>query len=250
MLGVKAVKHYAELLRLRCFTRVDVVALTGSEKAADSLLTSYRKRGLIDLVRRGLWVALGLDDGQPVASRYRIASAIGVEVCVSHHSAFEYHGLANQVFYEAFVSSPRRFAPFDYDGVSYRSVAARLDSGVEVQPDGVRVTDVERTVLDSINDIDKIAGLEEVLACLSLVPVVDPDKLLVYLASYGKQAMYQKAGFLFGLSAEQLRLPESFFNECESHVGKGVSYLDRGAAGVYDHRWRLVVPQSLRRGEN
>lgn len=243
-------KHYAELLRLRCFTRTDVVALTGSEKAADSLLTSYRKRGLIDLVRRGLWVVLGLDDGQPVASRYRIASAVAEDACVSHHSAFEYHGLANQVLYETYVSTNRRFAPFDYDGVSYRHVATRLRRGFSVQPDGVRVTDVERTVLDSINDVDKIAGLEEVLACLSLVPVLDPDMLLDYLADYSKQALYQKTGFLLGLYANQLRLPETFFTACEAHIGKGVSYVGNSSNGVYNRQWQLVVPQDLNQGGN
>jgi predicted transcriptional regulator of viral defense system len=238
-------RHYAALLRLRCFTRADVVALTGSEKAADSLLTSYRKRGLIDLVRRGLWVALGLDDGQPVASRYRIATAVGPEACVSHHSAFEFHGVANQVYYETFVSSARRFAPFEFDGVSYRHIAARLQVGAIMQPDGVRVTDLERTVLDSVNDAAKVAGLEELTACLSLVPWLDPDKLLDYLARYGKQALYQKTGFLLGLHAEQLRLPQWFFDACQSHMGKGVSRLGDSPDRVYDRVWRLVVPAQL-----
>jgi predicted transcriptional regulator of viral defense system len=243
---VARTRYYVELLRLRCFTRSDVAAMTGSGKAADSLLTSYRRRGLIDQVRRGLWVALGLDDGQPAASRYRIATEVGPGACVSHHSAFEYHGLANQVFYEVYVSSPRRFTPFDYDGVTYRFVAERLDAGVVDRRDGVRVTDVERTVLDAINDVDRIGGLEEFLACLDLVPVLDTSKLLAYLAGYGKQVLYQKTGFLLGHYAERLRLPESFFADCEAHLGAGVRYLGNPKEGRYDRRWRLVVPARRR----
>ena len=34
---------------------------------------------------------------------------------------------------------------------------------------GVRVTDLERTVIDSIKDFEKIGGLEELMNCLSLV---------------------------------------------------------------------------------
>jgi len=241
-------RYYVDLLRLQCFTRADVVSLTGSEKAADSLLTSYRKRGLIDLVRRGLWVVLGLSDGQPVASRYRIASAVNADACVSHHSAFEYHGLANQVFFETYISTGARFSPFTFDNVTYQNIASRLSAGVVVQPDGVRVTDLERTVLDSINDVEKVAGLEEFLACLALVPYLDSGKLLGYLACYGKQVMYQKTGFLLSFYAEQLRLPESFFAACLSHLGKGVRYLSHGSAQEYDPTWRLVVPVGLGQG--
>jgi predicted transcriptional regulator of viral defense system len=241
-------RYYAAFLRLRCFTRADVVALTGSSAAADSLLTAYRRRGLVDQVRRGLWVVLGLEDGQPVASRYRIATEVGPSAYVSHHSAFEYHGMANQVFYEVYVSANRRFTPFEYDGVSYRFVATRLAVGVEEMSDGVRVTDVERTVLDSVNDVEKIGGLEEFLACLELVPVLDSDKLLAYLDRYGKQVLYQKTGFLLSRYADRLRLPESFFTACQAHVGLGVGYLGSPAESRYDKRWRLVVPATLAQG--
>jgi predicted transcriptional regulator of viral defense system len=197
----------------------------------------------------GLWVVLGLDDGQPVASRYRIASAVAGDAYVSHHSAFEYYGVANQVFYEAYVSNPRRFASFDYDGIFYRHVTSRLNDGVITHCDGVRVTDVERTVLDSVNDVDKIAGLEEVASCLSLLPALNPDKLINYLAGYGKQVLYQKTGFLLSLFADQLRLPESFFAQCQSQIGKSVAYLGSGTDHTYNRRWQLVVTQGLEKAD-
>ncbi|MDR2895475.1 MAG: hypothetical protein LBV30_02325, partial [Propionibacteriaceae bacterium] len=102
-------RYYADLLKLRCFNKADVAALTDSPTAAGLLLTEYRKRGYVDQVRRDLWVVLGLEDHQPVASRHRIATAITPTTCVSHHSGFEYHGYANQVSYEVCVTSATRF---------------------------------------------------------------------------------------------------------------------------------------------
>ncbi|MDR0284298.1 MAG: hypothetical protein LBI33_05325 [Propionibacteriaceae bacterium] len=241
-------RYYADLLRLRCFTKADVATLTGSATAAGLLLTQYRKRGYVDQVRRDLWVVLGLEDRQPIASRYRIASAITPAACVSHHSAFEYHGYANQVSYEVCVTSATRFTPFEFDSVSYRWLAPRMDAGVEDRPDGVCVTDLERTVLDAINDVEKVGGLEELLASLELVPYLNPDKLSSYLAAYGKQVLYQKTGYLLSQFNQTLRLPESFFTECEARLGKSVRYLDQDlpdADKTYDRRWQLVAPRRL-----
>jgi predicted transcriptional regulator of viral defense system len=242
------VRYYAELLKLGCFTVSNVASLTGSAVAAEKLLGEYRKRGWVAHVRRGLWVALGLDDGQPVVSRYRIGSAVTASGCVSHHSALEYLGYANQVFYEVYVSAGGRFEPFAFDGVSYRHVAARIDAGVVRGRDGVLVTDAERTVLDSANDATKIGGWEELRACLRLVPRLDSEKLTQYLGLYGKRAMWQKAGWLLSPFADPLDLPAEFFDECEARAGRAVTHLDPAVpAGqrVWDARWRLLVPEDL-----
>lgn len=220
------------------------MVLTGSARSAEALLTEYRKRGYVDRVRNGLWVALGLEDSHPVPSQYEIATAINATACVSHHSAFTYHGYATQVSYDICVTSATRFNPFDYDGFRYRWFAPRIETGVVSPSRGVRVTDMERTVLDSINDMDKDAGLEELLQSLDAVPYLDPDRLTSYLEAYGKQVLYQKVGYLLALFNASLRLPESFFASCEANVGKSVRYLVADmAAGdrVYDRRWRLVV---------
>ena len=241
-------QHYADLLKLRCFTKADVATLTGSLVSAETLLTEYRSRGYIDQVRHGLWVTLGLDDHQPVASRYELATAVTPSACVSHHSAFAYHGYANQVTYEMVVTSVTRFNPFEYDGLNYRRFAPRIDAGVASPSKMVRVTDLERTVLDSINDVAKTGGLEELLTCLDALPYLDPGRLITYLGMYGKQSLYQKTGYLLSLFNDMLRLPESFFAACEAGRGRSVAYLDPDlptADRAYDRRWQLIVPRRV-----
>jgi hypothetical protein len=81
-----------------------------------------------------------------------------------------------------------------------------------------------------------------------MVPYLDPSKLSDYLALYGRQVLYQKTGYLLSQFNEVLRLPESFFAECEGHVGKSVRYLDQDLPDqdrTYDRRWQLVVPRRL-----
>jgi len=241
-------KYYKELTELQCFTRADVERITGNEETANSLLTNYQKKGYIESVKRNLYVAVSMETNQAVPNRYRIASNIADGAYISHHSAFEYYGCANQVFYEVYVSGNKRFEQFEYDDVAYRYVAPRISVGVDEKPDGVRVTDIERTVLDSINDFEKIVGLEELLRCLELIPHINGEKLLEYLERYGKQFLYQKAGYILNHLKNDLRLSDRFFEVCERRVSKSVRYFYGGIEheqNVFDNRWQLFVPKNL-----
>jgi len=239
-------KHYKELAGMQCFTRADVERVTGNPDAANSLIHNYQKKGLIESVKRNLFIAISLETGHAVPNRYRIASSINDSAYITHHSAFEYYGCANQVFYEVYVSTDKRFSTFEYDDITYRYIAPRASFGVDEKADGVRVTDMERTVLDAINDFDKIAGFEELLNCLSLIPFLDEEKLLSYLKQYDKQFLYQKAGYILNHFKDELRLSEKFFSSCEHEFTKSVRYIWRGIQyqpNIFDSRWQMVVPK-------
>lgn len=238
--------YYERLLRMGCFTRNELCALTGNYNTAGTLLRNYRKKGYIEQVKRNLYVAINLADSQPVVSKFRIAGRITKGAYVSHHAAFEYYGCANQVSCQVEVSSETPFSTFAFGGNDYAYWASRIADGVTTHPDGVRVTDVERTVLDGINDFGKVMGLEELLRCLELIPSVREAKLLSYLASYGKKVLYQKTGYILRHFQRALNLSESFFSECAAHIGKSTRYLAVGDKGSYNSEWRLVAPIDLR----
>ncbi|MDR0324924.1 MAG: transcriptional regulator [Oscillospiraceae bacterium] len=248
-------KHYEQLLKMGCFTWDELCGVIGNQNTADSLARSYQKKGYIQSVKRGLYVAVDLATGEPAVSKYRIASKLTQSSYVSHHAAFEYYGCANQVSYQVEVSSRIPFAPFRFNGTTYAYISSRLQDSevtrlgsVITQPDRVRVTDMERTVLDGINDFEKIMGLEELLRCLELIPAVKEEKLLAYLDAYGKQVMYQKTGYILGHFRDVWNLSDGFFSACESRIGKSKRYFYKPSAYQeieYDSRWRLVIPPNL-----
>ena len=240
-------KYYSDLVALGCFTRNELTALTGNYNTAGTLLKSYLHNGYVQKVKRNLYVAVNLVDNEPVISKFRIAGKITETAYVSHHAAFEYYGCANQVSYQVEVSSETPFVPFDFAGNTYAYFASRIKNGVITRPDGVPVTDTERTILDGIHDFEKVMGLEELLRCLALVPSVKEDTLLEYLAVYNKQVLYQKVGYILRHFQEEFHLSETFFTECAAHIGKSTRYMTAGGGGVYDKEWRLVVPENLMR---
>lgn len=238
-------KHYENLLAKGCFSREQLTEIVGTPSAANQVIYEYQKKGLIEKVKRDFYVVISLETKQPVLSRYQIGSNLFCDACITHHSAFEVFGYGSQVFYECFVATDKRFSDFEYDGVVYRRVERKPYTEV-IQQGNLRVTSVEQTVVDSIRDFEKIAGLEEVIRCMMLVPGLNEQKVLECLARNNKGFLYQKCGFIFEELREEFHFSSTFFEECEKYSSHAKRYLMKESKdNVFHKRWRIYAPQSL-----
>lgn len=237
---------YAELSKLDTFSMEDVFNLVGNKKTASSLVLRLIKKGWVKRIKNNLYSCVNPADGRVATSKYHIACGINKSAYISHHSAFEYYGMANQVYYEMYVSSNVRFKDFEFEGISYRFVASKLDLGI-VSPrntQGIRVTSLERTVIDGIKDFEKIGGFEELLQCLSLTTYIDEKQLISILDAYDNKFLYQKTGYILNHFKDDLKTSDDFLNYCKSKIGKSTRYLASNG-GTYSSEWRLVVLESL-----
>lgn len=242
-------KHYEEMAELGCFTRNEICNLLGNGAAAHSILYDYTQKGLIERIRRDLYVALDYKTKRPLANRFAIASHISDNSYITHHSAFEYYGCANQVYYEVYVSGGKPFTSFDYGSVTYKYVIPSINLGISMDTRlDIRTTDVERTILDTIKNFDKIGGLEELLNCLSLIGSIDEKNLLNYLAEYHQIFLYQKAGYILSHFREQMNMHNSFFEICRNKITDTKRYLSsylNKKELILDKNWNLFVPNDL-----
>ncbi len=239
-------KIFEQLSQYATFSIKDVEALTGNLKTAYSSLQRYLKKGLVIKVRTHLYSPIELSTGMIKANKYQIACAIHEDAYLTLHSALEFHGLANQVFNEVYVSSSRRFNHFEFQGTTYKYIKPKIQSGViTAYPlKEIRLTDLERTLIDSIHSMNKITGYEEFTEALSNVPAVDEDKLIEYLGAYHVQSLYQKTGYIFEKHRESLRLSDRFFTHCAAHIHQGVVYLTQESmeTSTYNRRWQVMEP--------
>ena len=239
-------KHYEKLLAMGCFTRDRLAEAVASPSIANQIIHEYQIKGLIEKVKRDFYVVISLETKQPVFSRYQIGSNLFSDACISHHSAFEVFGYGNQVFYECFVATDKRFSDFEYDGVTYRRVERKPDIEV-VQQGNIRVTSVEQTVVDSIRDFEKIAGLEEIIRCMMLVPGLNERNVLECLEKNNNGFLYQKCGYIFEELHEEFHFSKSFFEECEANSSGAKRYLMKDSQNnAYCEKWKLYVPTSLK----
>lgn len=238
-------KHYEKMLELGCFSKSNVIELTGSEAAAKSLLYDYQKKGYIEKVKRNLYAAISLETKQPVLSRYQIGSQLFQDAVITHHSAFEAFGYANQVFYEVYVATDSRFRDFEYDGIWYHRM--ERNAHMDIVTNGkLKVTGLEQTIVDSIKDFSKIAGLEEVIRCIMLIPSVKGEKILEALSAYDNKFLYQKCGYILEQLQDELGLSNEFFEHLDRYIADGKRYLVKeNGQNVWNSRWKLYVPEDF-----
>lgn len=239
-------KHYEKLIEFGCFSRSDIAAYLGNDATAASLLREYLKKGYIERVRPDLYTVISLETHQPVCSRYQIGASLFPDAVVSHHSSFEVFGYANQVFNEVYVATNSRFRDFEYNGVFYHRVMLRPGTLMDSER-RLRLTSLEQTLIDSIADFEKIAGLEETLRCLMLIPELDEHTMIEILTRRQNGFLWQKCGYILSQFKSELRLTHEFFDACKAHIpgGKRALQKEPAAALVWDEEWQLFVPNSL-----
>jgi predicted transcriptional regulator of viral defense system len=242
-------KYYIEEFHNRKLFRFeDIVNLIGNENTAKDLLYNYKKQKLICQVRRDLYAATDLATKQCIATKFEIGSNITQSSYISYHTALEYHGIAHQLFYDLYVSSEGRFNNFEFDGINYQYCESKIKSGVYTPNLNslVKVTDIERTVVDCIDRIDRAGGLEELIHSISLITYLNEAKLKQYLDENAKTFLYQKIGFILSYFQQQTKISDNFILYCKNNMGKSVRYLTtREESPVFFKKWNLCAPENI-----
>lgn len=243
---------YFTLLKTPVFSIDYVNRFFGNISSSRSAIWRLTKKGLVVKIRNDLYTCISGETLTPVANRFQIGSAITPTSCISHHTAIEYYGMANQVYYEVYVSSDTPFREFQFDGYTYRRLPLKFKEGM-LSPEysgGIRITDLERTIIDSIKDMGKVGGLEETVAFLGSIEMVDEAKLLEYLELYDNQFLYQKCGYLLGKEG-RLNVSAQFLEVCKEKMGKSRRYLSENQIDeIFVRDWQLIVPKNLYNMQN
>lgn len=241
-------KLYIEMMKKPVFTIEDVMKVCPNTGTAKNHIVKLVAGGYVERIRKNLYTCISPETDMPIADKYQIASAITKDSFVSHHSALEYYGLTNQVYYEVYVSSTTKFQEFEYSGCTYKCVPVKNTLGV-VRPNmrnGVYVSGIERAVIESIKDIDRIAGVEEVIAAIELIPLLDENLLLNCLEKYNNQFLYQKTGFIMEHFINEITLSDFFFKICKEKSGKSKRYFSKDMpCTIWNKEWQLMIPERL-----
>lgn len=238
-------KIYEQIAKLKTFTLSDITSITGNINTSASLISRLVKKNYVARIRKDLYTCIDLTTGNFVANKYQIASAINQDAYVSHHTAFEFYGLANQVYHTVYVSSKKRFNTFVFGGLTYKHVDSFFDDGViwVRNIEGVRIAEMERALIDSIHHVAKIGGVEELINILETIDVLDESKLIQYMKNYSNNFLYQKAGYFFENYYKGQGLRKSFFEICHIESGNSVRYLIPNQSGRFCTDWNLVIPE-------
>jgi len=245
---------YFELLKKPVFTMDIVNQYYNNMDSARSAVKRLMKEKMVAKIRNNMYTCISGETGTPIANRFQIASMLTSTSHISHHTAMEYYGIARKEDREVYVASETSFREFEFDGYFYRLVLTKHMEGVEsLLPSGnIEITDLERTIVDSVKDMDKIMGMEGVIQDISCVgKKAREDRILKYLEVLSNQFLYQKVGFMLSDYKDKMGLSDDFFDKCKKEIGKSKRYLTKNMPdGHYNAEWKLVVPNDLCQIEN
>lgn len=245
-------KNYEKILSLKVFNLKDINQITGNESTSKSIIQRMLKKQYIKRVKYNLYAVCDLEYKNVIADQYMIGSKISEDSYISYHSALDFYGVKNQVFYVVYVSNKKKFEDFEFNGYSYEFVKNNYDFGItEIRK--VRITDKERTILDCINKTDLAGGVEELILCLELIGRLDNEKIIEYLKYYNSKKMYAKVGFILERFKVELGIEDKTIEECNKKICNTHYYFDEETKRIknkYISKWNLIVPEIfLTRGE-
>ena len=227
-----------------------------SVKTLYNLLQHHKRAGHIVQVD-GVYCVVppSLQGESFVPDRFLVASKLRPDAVLSHHTALEFWGLANQIFATTYYTSARYRRPLTYQGIRY--VCLLLPKSLKGKPflstvlsekEGVplRVATKERALVECLDRPDLCGGFEEVVRCLSSLPYVDEGELWAYLEARGKVVLFAKVGWVLETFKEQLFISDELLSKLRRRIPSSPVAIDRSFRGRkrFVRSWNIVVPIS------
>jgi len=230
-----------------------------SKATANNLLALHLASGRLLRVRRGLYAVLrrGVEPAQADVDSYLVASHLQDDAVVAFHAALQFHGKAYSLWRKFHYFSSRRTRPFSFQDRQFVPVlipatlrAFRdLGGGIrEVRHAGglVRVTSLERTLVDVLDAPDKGGGWEEIWRSLEMVEFFDLDAVIAYVKNLGSALTVARAGFFLEQHRETLMVEDKHLDGLRALAPAQPRYFDRKREpGKLVSRWNLVVPERI-----
>lgn len=229
---------------------------TRSVKSRESLLAYHQKQGRILRIRRGLYCAVppGADPATCPVDAYLLAAKMTDDAVLAYHTALEFHGKAYSVFDDIQYLTGRAARPLTFR--SYRFRPARPPKKLlargkqhfavkEVDHAGmtVRVTSLERTLVDILDRPDLGGSWEEIWRSLEMVEFFDLDIVVEYALLLENATTMAKVGFFLEQHKETLMVEASHLEPLMARRPRKPHYLERGQrGGRLVSGWNLVVP--------
>jgi len=243
------------------FTHADVQEIASlTAKSSRNLVAGLVNRGLATRLKPGLFILVPFELGREreyLGNPYVVAREFGdtPEYYVSHASAMDLHQMITQPQLAVFVTSPKAIRPRMVLGTEFRFVRCKREDlfGIvelwATKTERVRVSDLERTVIDGLKQPEHCGGLTEVAKGFWMRRgAIAVPKLVDYALRLGVGAVVRRLGFL--LETFEIDAPDEI-ERLRAALTATYAPLDplMPAEGTWNARWRVrvnVEPDELR----
>ncbi len=233
---------------------------TDNEHTIQALIAYHIAQGHILRIRRGLYasVPIGSSPDEQVVDPYLVASRLADDAVIAYHSALQFHGKAYSLHHRHYYLAKQRLRPFSFQGQEYVAVTQPKTPGAVDDPDpgieqishrglSVRVTSLERTLVDVLAEPDKGGGWEELDRSLEMIEFVDLDAVVDYTLRFQNAAIAARVGYYLERRQQEWMVDATYLERLASCAPRQPRYLDRRRfpSGRLVKPWNLIIPPSL-----
>ncbi len=222
-----------------------------------NLLAKHVASGRLVRVRRGLYATVprGVSPEEATVDSYILAGHLARDAVVAYHSALQFFGKTYSVWSRFHYLTRGRRRPTVVQGAEFIPVQDPAPlriledrgGGIVERPHAgghVRVTTLERAMVDVLDEPERSGGWEEVWRSLEMIEYLDLDAVVAHALALGSALTVARVGLFLEQHAEALMVDEWYFETLRGHVPRQPRYLDAThASGRLVHPWNLVVPE-------
>lgn len=225
-----------------------------------AIVKKHVQAGNLLRIRRGLYAVVprGQTPDSLVVDPYVLASNIAPDAVVAYHGALQFHGRAHSLARRVPFLTTTRTRPFDFRGTELTPVP--LPPPLRALPDlgggvlettragsAVRVTTLERTLVDVLDAPRHGGGWEEIWRSLESVEFFDLDAVIDYAFKLDSAVVAAKVGFYLEQHQQELMVEDVHLKRLRQRAPKRPIYLERGKRepGKLLSRWNLIVPERV-----
>lgn len=247
------------------FTHAEFAAVLDSEKrhsakTRESLLAYHVRTGRLLRIRRGLYavVPLGVNPETCPVDPYLIAAKMADDAVLAYHTALEFYGRAYSVHEDFLYLTTHLSRPASFRDHRFRSIRfpAKLEKrrqeqfGVRHEERtglSIRVTGLERTLVDLLDRPDLGGGWEEIWRSLETVEFFDLDQIIEYALLLDNATTIAKVGFFLEQHRDELMVDDFHLRALSERRPQRPHYLTRTTrqSGHLVPNWNLIVPGNI-----
>jgi predicted transcriptional regulator of viral defense system len=222
------------------------------------LLSYHQKAGNLIHIRKYIYAVKPMSNQETWLDPYLLASKMTTNAILAYHTALELHGIAYTLFNEFTFLAAKQTLPFNYEMQRFRAISQpkalvminNTDYGVDVIKRGgmdIRLTCLERTIVDTLDRPDLGGGWEEIWRSLGNVTTFDVEKLIRYTLLLKNSTTTAKVGFFLEQRPAHLEIDAQQIEKLLPHISKQPHYMsrDQSGEGKYIKKWQLIVPISI-----
>lgn len=223
------------------------------------MLNQHLNSGNITHIKQGLYAYIpsGANPEKYPVDPYTIIAALAPDAIVAYHSALQFHGFAYTLYFQHVYLSTLKIRDFQFRQERFKVTGfpkslpkerfLAFTNTIDHHGFMVKVTNVERTLVDVLHRINLSGGLEEIWRSINNISKINMENVIEYCLLLNNSTTTAKLGLYLRLRQQEWQINELHFTTLKKHLSKSIHYFERDKRkhGKYVKEWHLVVPPEL-----